>query len=95
MSPNRPPTPLLALGFAAFALAALSIVDMYLPRPYDGVVLEAERGLTVGSVVAGSGAARAGIATGDQVVGIGRTLLRGKAHAASILNELDVGEREE
>jgi serine phosphatase RsbU (regulator of sigma subunit) len=56
------------------------------------VVLEAGGGLTVGSVVAGSGAARAGIAAGDEVVGIGRTLLRGKAHAASILNERDVGE---
>jgi hypothetical protein len=92
MSPNRPPTPLLALGFAAFALAALSIVDMYLPRAYDGVVLEPGGGLTVGSVVAGSGAARAGIRDGDEIVGIGRTLLRGKAHAAAILNERDIGE---
>lgn len=92
MSLTRPPTPLLALGFAAFALAALSIVDMYLPRAYDGVVLEAGGGLTVGSVVAGSGAARAGVRAGDEIVGIGRTLLRGKAHAAAILNERDIGE---
>lgn len=92
MSQNRPPTPLLALGFAAFALAALSIVDMYLPRPYDGVVLEGHGGLAVGSVVPGSGAARAGIRAGDEIVGIGRTLLRGKAHAAAILNEHDIGE---
>lgn len=94
MSPTRPPAPLLALGLAAFALAALSIVDMYLPRPYDGVVLEAEApgGLTVGAVVPGSGAARAGIAPGDRIVGIGRTLIESKAHAAAILNEREIGE---
>lgn len=94
MSATRPPSPLLALGLAAFALAALSIVDMYLPRPYDGVVIAADApgGLRVASVVPGSGAAEAGIAPGDEIVGIGRTLLRGKAHAAAVLNERDVGE---
>ena len=94
MSLTRPPSSLLALGLAAFALAALSIVDMYLPRPYDGVVLEADApgGLRVASVVGGSGAARAGIEAGDQIVGIGRTILRGKAHAAAILNEREIGE---
>lgn len=94
MSPTRPPSSLLALGLAAFALAALSIVDMYLPRPYDGVVLESDApgGLRVASVVGGSGAARARIAAGDEIVGIGRTLLRGKAHAAEILNQREIGE---
>ncbi|HEX6203530.1 MAG TPA: SpoIIE family protein phosphatase [Thermoanaerobaculia bacterium] len=94
MSATRPPSPLLALGLAAFALAALSIVDMYLPRAYDGVVVEADAPgvVRVASVVPGSGAAEAGIAAGDEIVGIGRTLLRGKAHAAAVLNERDVGE---
>ncbi len=91
---NRPPSSLLALGLLAFALAALSIVDMYLPRPYDGVVLEADvpGTLRVGAVVGGSGADRAGIEAGDEIVGIGRTLLRSKAGAAAILNARDVGE---
>ncbi|HUO87095.1 MAG TPA: SpoIIE family protein phosphatase [Thermoanaerobaculia bacterium] len=94
MSLHRPPSPLLALGLAAFALAALSIVDMYLPRPYDGVVLEAPTpdGLAVGAVISGSGAARAGIRAGDRIVGIGRTLIESKAHAASLLNEHEIGQ---
>ena len=94
MSRNRPPSALLALGLAAFVLAALSIVDMYLPRPYDGVVLEADTPGTVrvASVVPGSGAARAGLIPGDQIVGIGRTLLRSKAQAAEVLNARDIGE---
>jgi len=94
MTEKRPPSALLALGFLAFALAALSIVDMYLPRPYDGVVLEADRPgqLRVLSVVPGSGAARAGIRPGDEIVGIGRALLGSKAEAAAILNDHEIGE---
>jgi hypothetical protein len=38
----------LAFGVAAFLVACLSILDMFLPRPYDGVVLDLDRGeLTV------------------------------------------------
>jgi hypothetical protein len=33
---------LLVFGLLAFCVAGLSIVDMYRPRPYDGVVLEAD-----------------------------------------------------
>ncbi|HEX2254960.1 MAG TPA: SpoIIE family protein phosphatase [Thermoanaerobaculia bacterium] len=92
MTPNRPPTALLVLGFAAFLLAALSIVDMYLPRPYDGVVLtETPGSLRVQSVVPDSGADRAGIAAGDRIVGIGRELLRSKAQGAEALNDLEIG----
>lgn len=94
MSFNRPPALLLALGLVAFAAAALSIVDMYLPRPYDGVVLEVNSGVppTVGSVIRGSGAERAGIATGDRIVGIGNSILKTKAGAAKILNDHEIGE---
>ena len=31
---------LLAPGVVAFLIAALSVADMFLPRPYDGVILE-------------------------------------------------------
>jgi len=85
---------LYALGLVAFLLAGLSIVDMYLPRPYDGVVLEADAlgELRVHKVVPGSGADRAGIRPGDQIVGIDRSLLRSPAHAAELLNRSEIGE---
>jgi serine phosphatase RsbU (regulator of sigma subunit) len=81
-------------GIAAFALAALSLADMYLPRPYDGVVLESDAPgqLMVADVVAGSGAERAGIARGDRIVGIGREVLRSEAHAADLLRRHNIGE---
>jgi serine phosphatase RsbU (regulator of sigma subunit) len=95
MSVHRPPTPLLVLGLAAFAVAALSVVDMYLPRPYDGVVLESGTGRppVVQSVVPGSGAEHAGIASGDAIIGVGNSILTTKANAAQILNEREIGER--
>ena len=81
-------------GIAAFALAALSLADMFLPRPYDGVVLESDAPgqLMVADVVAGSGAARAGIERGDRIVGIGREVLRSEAHAAALLRRHRIGE---
>jgi serine phosphatase RsbU (regulator of sigma subunit) len=94
MSHRRPAAWLLAVGLVAFALAGLSIVDMYLPRPYDGVVLEADAPgkLKVRQVVPGSGAERAGIAPGDQIVGIARSVVGSTAEAAALLNEHEIGE---
>ncbi|MEZ5331412.1 MAG: SpoIIE family protein phosphatase [Thermoanaerobaculia bacterium] len=85
---------LVLLGAAALALALLSVVDMFLPRPYDGVMLEADAPgkLIVRRVVPGSGADRAGIAPGDRIVGIDRELLRSPAHAAGQLNRFRIGE---
>ena len=40
--PDKTQSLLLFAGTVAFAVALLSIVDMFLPRPYDGVVLEAD-----------------------------------------------------
>jgi len=81
-------------GIAAFALAALSVGDMFLPRPYDGVVLESDAPgqLMVADVVGGSGADRAGIVRGDRIVGIGREVLRSERHAASLLRQHRIGE---
>jgi serine phosphatase RsbU (regulator of sigma subunit) len=81
-------------GLAAFALAALSLFDMFLPRPYDGVVLETDAPgqLMVGDVVPGSGAARAGIERGHRIVGIAREVLRSERHAASLLRRQRIGE---
>lgn len=95
MPSPTPRTPaLLVFGAIAFLVAALSIVDMYLPRPYDGVVLEADRPgrLAVRSVIPGSGADEAGIRTGDQILGIARSMLRSTQHAATLLNRQEIGE---
>ena len=85
---------LLAFGLLALCLAGLSIVDMYRPRPYDGVVLEADTPgqLVVRKVVAASGAHRAGLQPGDQILGIDRNILRSKTHAAELLNRRSVGD---
>ncbi len=85
---------LLVFGLLAFCVAGLSIVDMYRPRPYDGVVLEADAPgqLVVREVVKGSGAHRAGLRPGDQIVGIDRNILRSKTHAAELLNQRRVGD---
>jgi len=86
---------LLGVGLLAFLVAGLSIADMFLPRPYDGVVLESDTPgrLTVRWVVPGSGAEIAGIRTGDRIVGIDRNILRSPTHAARLLNEHDIGEK--
>ncbi len=86
---------LLIPGILAFLLAGLSIVDMFLPKPYDGVVLEADAPgrLIVRQVVAGTGADRAGIRPGDVIMGIDREVLRSPAHAAEILNRHRIGEK--
>jgi len=85
---------LLAPGFCAFLLAGLSIADMFLPRPYDGVVLEADApgSPQVRDVVPGSGAEEAGIAQGDVIVGIDRTVLDGTRRAQEILNRHRIGD---
>ncbi len=85
---------LIACGAAALLLALAAIVDLALPRPWDGVVLEADLigTLAVREVVPGSGAERAGIRPGDLIVGIDRDVLRSPIHAAELLSERRIGE---
>ena len=85
---------LMAFGLLAFGLAGLSIADMFVPRPYDGVVLDvrAESKVLVEDVLSGSAADLAGIRRGDQILGIGRQALRGPAHAARVLTRFRVGD---
>lgn len=91
--PARPVTSLM-LGLVAFVIAAVSIVDMYMPRAYDGVVLEPDRGgrLRVAEVVPASAAEEAEIQPGDEILGIARWKLRSRWHAAGLLNDLQPGE---
>jgi len=81
-------------GGVALAFALLSIVDILVPRPYDGVVLEADQWgtLSVREVVPGSGADLAGILPGDRIVGIDRTVLSSSAQAGRILARHRIGD---
>lgn len=85
---------LLAFGALAFLLAALSVADMFYPRPYDGVILEANvpGSTVVRKVVEGSGAHHAGIRQGDVIVGIDRNILTSASHAQLLLNRHSIGE---
>ncbi len=85
---------LLIFGLLCFGVAGLSIADMFVPRPYDGVVLYkiASDDLRVREVVPGSGADLAGIEAGNRIMGIGRTALRDEAHAAKLLSRYRIGD---
>lgn len=91
---NRRMASLLVPGAVAFLIAALSVVDMFVPRPYDGVVLEADAPgrRVVRQVVPGSGADRAGIRPGDIIVGIDRTVLNSTTRAQALLNRHRYGD---
>lgn len=82
-------------GGGALLFALLSIGDILVPRPYDGVILEADRwgALAVREVVAGSGAAAAGIRPGDRIAGIDRTVLASSDHARRLLARRAIGDR--
>jgi serine phosphatase RsbU (regulator of sigma subunit) len=85
---------LAGLGGLALVLALVAIGDLAWPRPWDGVVLEADvpGTLLVREVVPGSGADRAGLLPGDRIVGIDRDVLRSPAHAAQVLSKRSIGE---
>lgn len=84
---------LIAFGILALGVAVISIGDMLLPRPYDGVVLTNDPDkLVVGEVIPGSGAESAGIEPGDVILGIARELVHDKRHAASMVNQRFIGE---
>lgn len=85
---------LLAPGFLAFLIAALSVADMLLPKPYDGVVLDSDHpgSSVVRSIVPGSGAEAAQISPGDTILGIDREILKGLSNAQIILSHHSIGD---
>lgn len=86
--------PLLGFGVLAFLVACLSILDMFLPRPNDGVIRDTDREeLVVRAVVSGSGGDAAGIRAGDRIVGLGRVIVRGPSEAARVLQQKSIGEQ--
>jgi serine phosphatase RsbU (regulator of sigma subunit) len=92
--PLAPRRLLLLLGLGAFVLAVLSLADMFLPRAYDGVVLESDTPgqLVVAEVLPGSGADLAGLRRGDRILGIARQVLVSPSHAAAVVARLRIGE---
>ncbi|MCB1057155.1 MAG: SpoIIE family protein phosphatase [Acidobacteria bacterium] len=85
---------LLGLSAVLFALAVLSIIDMLLPRPFDGVLLDPDTpgALRVLDVIPGSGAAVAGIVPGDRIAGIGHRMVRDREQASRVLGSYEVGD---
>jgi serine phosphatase RsbU (regulator of sigma subunit) len=85
---------LLTFGVAAFLVACLSILDMFLPRPYDGVILDPDRSeIVVRSLAPGSGAATAGVQSGDRIAGVGREVVRSASEVEQVLQSHRIGER--
>jgi len=67
---------------------------MLVPRPWDGVVLAAERELLlVKAVAAGTGGAEAGLRPGDRIVGVDRTIVRSPGEVARLLAKKKAGEQ--
>ncbi len=87
----NPALPLLAFGLLVFGLAGLSIADMFIARPFDGIVLQRDS-LLIGEVIKGSGAQRAGIRPADRLIGIGREALTVPADAGRTRIKFRIGE---
>lgn len=88
-------TLLLVFGLLAFGVAGLSIADMFVPKPYDGVVLKktAASEIVVSEVLPGSSAERAGLRPGDEIRGIARQALADPRDAAEVLGDYRIGQR--
>ena len=73
------------IGAASLAVALMSVVDMFVPKPYDGITPgeSNEHGIEVLDVAPASGAEKAGIASGDRIVGIGEKILLRQSDAAA------------
>jgi serine phosphatase RsbU (regulator of sigma subunit) len=83
-----------AAGLVGFAIAIVSIADMFSPRPNDGVVPTpySRGGIEVLSVEPGGPAQAAGILSGDRVIGIGRKLVNSASDASEELLKHRIGE---
>jgi hypothetical protein len=86
---------LFAAGFAGLLIALLSVVDMFLPKPYDGVVPDpyATGGILVRDLVPGGAAEKAGIRAGDVILGIGHKMLNKPIDAPPELRRHGIGEK--
>src|SRR5450759_5270965 len=93
--PGRSPRRLLVfVGVLGCLLAGLSVVDMFMPKAYDGVVPDpySVGGIFVRDLVPGGAAEKAGLRTGDTVLGIGHRMLNKAAEAPAELRRHGAGE---
>src|SRR5512140_741138 len=83
LSPAGKRRAVLALAGAGCLIALMSVVDMSLARPWDGVVPDpyAAPGILIQELVPGGGAEKAGIRPGDVILGIGHRMLARPADA--------------
>jgi serine phosphatase RsbU (regulator of sigma subunit) len=93
--PGRSPRSLLVfVGILGCLLALLSVVDMFMPKAYDGVVPDpySVSGILVRDLVPGGAAEKAGLRAGDTVLGIGHHMLNKAAEAPTELRRHRAGE---
>ena len=91
-SPRR--RALLLAGVAGVLIAVLSVTDMFLPKPYDGVVPDPYSigGILVRDLVPGGAGETAGLKAGDVILGIGHRMLNRAVDAPPELRRHRVGE---
>ena len=85
---------LIAAGLVGLLLALLSVVDMFLPKAYDGAVPDpySTGGILIRDLVPGGAAERAGLKAGDVILGIGHRILNRAAEAPAELRRHQIGE---
>lgn len=85
---------MLLVGAVGCSIAILSVVDMFLPKPADGIVPDpfARGGILVRDLVPGGAAEHAGILAGDRILGIGHRMLNRPADAPPELSRHRIGE---
>jgi serine phosphatase RsbU (regulator of sigma subunit) len=85
---------LLAAGIFGSLIALASVVDMFVPKAYDGVVADpyAVGGIAVVDLVPGGAAEKAGLRPGDTILGIGHKMLNKRADAPPELLRHRIGE---
>jgi serine phosphatase RsbU (regulator of sigma subunit) len=86
---------ILALGFLGLAIAIASIADMFSARPYDGIVPVpyGREGIEVRETMPGTPAEKAGIKSGECVIGIGRRIIQSTSDASEELRRHRIGEK--
>jgi serine phosphatase RsbU (regulator of sigma subunit) len=84
----------LVTGVVGCLISLMSVVDMFIPKAYDGVVPDpySTNGILVRDLAPGGAADRAGIRPGDVILGIGHRMLNEAADAPSELRRHRVGE---
>ena len=85
---------LLVAGIFGCVIALASVVDMFVPKAYDGVVPDpySMGGIAVRDLVPEGAAEKAGLKPGDTILGIGRKMLNKPADAPPELRRHRIGE---